>query len=63
MSYLNDVPDDQGGPAMPTDRSETQPSAPAPKGVERCHAPCGIAVCWLPRGHVGYHVCGSVGGR
>ena len=25
MSYLNDVPDDQGGPAMPTDRSDKEP--------------------------------------
>lgn len=42
------------------DRAVTQPTAPAPKGVERCHAPCGLAVCWLPKGHAGGHVCGSI---
>jgi hypothetical protein len=38
------------------------PTAAAPPGVARCHAPCGVAVCWLPKGHEGGHVCGSVGG-
>jgi len=46
--------------ASSEDRAVTQPTAPAPKGVERCHAPCGLAVCWLPKGHAGGHVCGSI---